>query len=377
MILAIGITLFRQRLQGWSHDHGGGGHTHEIPRGISLRSLTTLGMSGGILPCPSALVVLLSAVALHRVGVGLLFILSFSLGLASVLVAVGILVVRASRFLPRPGSGRWTRALPVLSAAIISVIGLGVALDSISGTGIANPTWSIGGGAAAFLGLGLLLGLKHATDADHIVAVTTFVSREPGLLRSCWVGVFWGLGHTLSLAAAGLIVIGLRVNIPEWLSARLELGVAAMLVLLGAHVVIRTFRGIELHGHSSAHAIGAVSGHTRRHFHPFGAQAHADWRHIGFRPLLVGAVHGAAGSAALMLLVLSTIRSAFEAFLYILIFGFGSIVGMLAISLLLAVPLKWAKDKVGASYRPVQVAAGLFSCVFGLYLGMEIWNSLP
>jgi high-affinity nickel-transport protein len=87
-------------------------------------------------------------------------------------------------------------------------------------------------------------------------------------------------------------------------------------------------------------------------------------------------MHGAAGSAALMLLVLSTIRSPVEAFLYILIFGLGSIVGMLAISFLLAVPLHWARARIGASYKPVQLLAGLFSCVFGFLLGVDIWMSL-
>jgi high-affinity nickel-transport protein len=88
-------------------------------------------------------------------------------------------------------------------------------------------------------------------------------------------------------------------------------------------------------------------------------------------------VHGAAGSAALMLLVLSTIQSPLEAFLYILIFGVGSVAGMLAISLLLALPLRWAKGRMVAGYRPIQLMAGLFSCLFGLYLGTEVWISLP
>ena len=96
----------------------------------------------------------------------------------------------------------------------------------------------------------------------------------------------------------------------------------------------------------------------------------------GLRPLLVGMVHGAAGSAALMLLVLSTIRSPIEAFLYILIFGFGSIAGMLVISFLLSLPLHWAGSRMVISFKPIQLTAGLFSCVFGLYLGVHLWTSL-
>jgi hypothetical protein len=241
----------------------------------------------------------------------------------------------------------------VISAGIISVLGLGVAIQSLAGANLINVSLSLSGGALTVLALGLLLGLKHATDADHVVAVTTFLSEGRGILRACWIGVFWGLGHTLSLAVAGLIVIGLRINIPDSVAARLEFCVAIMLIVLGARALFREASPArdtnEPHSHS----------------------------HVGLRPLLVGAVHGAAGSAALMLLVLSTIRSPFEAFLYILVFGVGSILGMLAISFLLALPLHWIKERVGMSFRPIQVSAGLFSCVFGLFLGAHIWMTLP
>lgn len=352
MILAVGVSLFRQRFGSFTHDHGPHGHTHEVPGEVTLRNLFALGFSGGIVPCPSALVVLLSAIAVHRVAAGLLFIVAFSLGLASVLVTIGILVVRASRLLARFDSGHGgLRFVPVVSAAIISLIGFGMAVQAVSGVNIEGETLIFSSEMLAVLGLGLLLGLKHATDADHVVAVTTFVSQESSLLRSCWIGAFWGVGHTLSLSIAGLIVIGLKVTIPEWLSERLELGVAVMLVVLGANALFRTTRAAPVRSHS----------------------------HAGLRPLLTGMVHGAAGSAALMLLVLSTIRSPLEAFLYILVFGMGSILGMLAISFLLALPMHWARGKASAGgwgYKPIQVTAGLFSCVFGLYLGAEIWMSL-
>jgi ABC-type nickel/cobalt efflux system permease component RcnA len=381
-ILGVGVSLFRQRLSRFRHEHGPHGHSHEIPPEITFRNLLALGFSGGIVPCPSALVVLLSAIALHRVGTGLLFIIAFSLGLASVLVAIGILVVRASRLLSRFNADRGpTRFVPLASAAIISVLGLGMAVQALSGvslTSLGGAGWILSGQAIAVLSLGLFLGLKHATDADHVVAVTAFVSQEANLLRSCWIGAFWGVGHTLSLAVAGILVIGLRVNVPDWLSQRLELGVAAMLVLIGANVIVRALRSqAEVHRHDHAHEIAAEARHSHWHIHLFGpSHDHSGWTHAGLRPLLTGMVHGAAGSAALMLLVLSTIRSPLEAFLYILIFGLGSIVGMFAISFLLAVPLHWAKTRIGASYKPVQLLAGLFSCVFGLFLGVDIWMSL-
>jgi ABC-type nickel/cobalt efflux system permease component RcnA len=382
-ILAVGVNLFRRRLGGLQHDHGshGGshGHSHDVPDRISSRNLLAMGFSGGIVPCPSALVVLLSAVAMHRVVEGLLFIVAFSLGLASVLVAIGILVVRASRLLSRfDANGRTIRYVPIASAAIISVLGLGMALQSISGASLTAASLLLTGQAVAVLGLGLFLGLKHATDADHVVAVTTFVSQETSLLRSCWIGVFWGVGHTLSLAVAGILVIGLKVNFSAWLSDRLELGVAVMLVGLGLNVVVKTLRSsAEIHRHGHVHNFISNSEHSHWHVHlPGAAHEHSSWSHLGWRPMLTGVVHGAAGSAALMLLVLSTIRSPLEAFLYILIFGLGSILGMLAISLLLAVPLHWAKRRVSGNFRPVQLLAGVFSCAFGLFLGASIWMSL-
>ena len=358
MVLVIGVNLFRQRFAGLhQHDHTGNhdhGHSHAVPEKITASNLLALGVSGGIVPCPSALVVLLSAIALHRIEAGLLFIVAFSAGLASVLVGIGILVVRAGRWLSRfSAADTIARNMPVVSAAVISALGLGIAVESLAGAGILNLTSiAFRGDLLVVLGLGLFLGLKHATDADHIVAVTTFVSGQQSILRSCWIGAFWGIGHTLSLALAGLIVIALNVSIPEWVAARLELLVAVMLVGLGMRVLVRAWRGM-LEGDAHAHSHEHLS-----------------------RPLLVGMVHGAAGSAALMLLVLSTIRSPLEAFLYIVIFGFGSVLGMLAISLLLALPLQWASRHVGSSFRPIQMAAGLFSCVFGLYLGATIWMSL-
>jgi ABC-type nickel/cobalt efflux system permease component RcnA len=378
-ILGVGVNLFRQRLSRLTHDHGAHGHSHEIPERITFRNLLALGFSGGIVPCPSALVVLLSAIAVHRIAAGLLFIVAFSLGLASVLVAIGILVVRASKVMSRFDSDRAVvRFVPVVSAAIISVLGLGMAIQSVAGSAWTGNGLALTGQAIAVLSLGLFLGLKHATDADHVVAVTTFVSQEKSILRSCSIGAFWGIGHTLSLAVAGILVIGLKINFPEWLSERLELGVAAMLVLLGANVIVRTLRSkAEIHRHSHAHEAGLEPRHDHWHLHLFGhSHDHSGWTHAGLRPLLTGMVHGAAGSAALMLLVLSTIRSPLQAFLYILIFGLGSIVGMLAISFLLAVPLHWATGRMNFSGKPVQLLAGLFSCAFGLFLGVNIWMSL-
>ena len=230
---------------------------------------------------------------------------------------------------------------------------------------------------AAILGLGFLLGLKHATDADHVVAVTTFVSQERSLLRSCWIGLFWGAGHTLSLAIAGTAIILLKVTVSDRLSGALELGVAVMLVALGARVLYLTWKEkFRLHRHPHTHVPGRAP-HAHWHLHlPGKLEEHAGWLHIGLRPLLVGMIHGAAGTGALMLLVLSTIQAPLEALFYIVVFGAGSVAGMLIVSFLLAIPLQWAARNVASGYRGVQVAAGLFSCVFGILLGIEILGKL-
>jgi len=202
------------------------------------------------------------------------------------------------------------------------------------------------------LGLGFILGLKHATDPDHIVAVTTFLGKERQLRRACGIGLFWGLGHTIALAIAGIVVIGLKIPISKWLADRLELVVAVMLIVLGARLIATV--------------------HTRWHEH------HHDfaWSGFGLRPLLVGIVHGTAGSAALTLLVLSTISSTLNGLLYILVFGIGSMLGMLTISVLLALPIQFAGERLHTAIRPIQIGAGVLSCVFGLYMAATIWASL-
>jgi sulfite exporter TauE/SafE len=227
------------------------------------------------------------------------------------------------------------------------------------------------------LALAFFLGLKHATDADHVAAVTTLLGDRRSLLGSCWVGVFWGAGHTLSLAIAGLAVIFLKLRVSSWLETRLEMAVAIMLIALGVRVLYKAWKGsFEFHRHSHTHFSTDVTPHAHWHLHSRRSlQAHAGWIHVGLRPLVVGMVHGAAGSGALMLLVLSTIHSPAEGLAYIVIFGVGSIAGMLAISVLLAMPLQWISNRTAGGYRRVQIAAGLFSCLFGAYLAFDLWKT--
>ncbi len=214
------------------------------------------------------------------------------------------------------------------------------------------------------LALGFLLGLQHATDPDHVVAVSTMLGNERRLLRCSWIGVFWGAGHTLSLIAAGMLVVVLKTPISATTGIWLETAVAAMLVFLGARVLFLPHRHEHLHDGSAPH--------SHWHTHSFD-EAHSGWPHFGIRPFVVGMVHGAAGSAALTLLILSTVASRWTALSYTLVFGAGSIVGMLCISMLIALPLSWAGRRAASTLRPIQNLAGAFSCVFGVYLGLKLW----
>lgn len=223
---------------------------------------------------------------------------------------------------------------------------------------------------AAFA-LGLILGVKHALDADHVIAVSTIVSEHKNLKWASLIGVFWGLGHTATLFAVGLFVIGLSVTISPRLALGLEFLVALMLVFLGASILWRSFRDERLHAHVHAH-----NPETHTHFHLHGTSEEDHSHPHPFRsmrkPFLVGMVHGLAGSAALMLLVLTTIPSPLAGLAYIFIFGIGSVGGMLALSSMIALPFVFTARRFTLLNRWIRLVAGIASVAFGLLLGWEI-----
>jgi ABC-type nickel/cobalt efflux system permease component RcnA len=223
------------------------------------------------------------------------------------------------------------------------------------------------------LALGFVLGLRHALDADHLAAVSTFVTEERSLLRSSLIGVSWGLGHTAALLVFGLGVAAFRFALTPRFSQFLEFLVGCMLILLGGNVLYKLAKGRALHVHTHAHDGGA---HTHLHLHPAAAGHDHPHQHrslrLGGRPFVVGVVHGLAGTAALMMLVVGAIPSLWLAAGYILIFGVGSIGGMTVMSLLMTVPLTLAARRLGLIERLIRLAAGLFSLIFGLYLVWEV-----
>lgn len=220
----------------------------------------------------------------------------------------------------------------------------------------------------AVLAFGFLLGLKHATEADHLAAVGTIVSERKSLLSSALIGGFWGLGHTISLLVAGIFVIFLNFQISEQTERILEFCVGIMLVLLGLNVVRKIFQG-KLHFHPHEHG-------THEHAHPH-IHEHEDAPHThhGFsfnpRALVIGMVHGLAGSAALMLLVIPTIESRTISLFYIIIFGIGSIGGMMLMSFLVGLPFHFTALRFSNFNRILQGVAGLVSIVIGLTIIYE------
>ena len=221
--------------------------------------------------------------------------------------------------------------------------------------------------ASAIL-LGFVLGLQHATDADHLVAVATIVSRERRFADGALVGALWGLGHMATLTLAGALVFALNVKIAPAVGTGLELAVAAMLVLLGLLRLRDAFRArMADHDHGGAGALHR-HGHEAPHVHPsprllavFGRDRAA----LAARALGVGAVHGMAGSAAVSLLVLATLHTTAAAVGYLVVFGVGTIAGMTALTAAMAYPVSLALRLVRAR-TVLAVGAGLGSIAFGL-----------
>ena len=194
------------------------------------------------------------------------------------------------------------------------------------------------------MGLGLLLGLRHAFEADHIAAVATIVSREKNPVRSGMIGGCWGVGHLTSLLLVGLPVVGFGLRFPHALDLPLELGVAAMIILLGVGGLARSRSAAP--GHEHSHSLRAV----------------------GKRPFWVGAAHGLAGSGALTLVILATMPSRRDGLLYLGSFGFGSILGMAAASAALSLPIAISGIGAPVAMRISRVVS-LASIAFGIFYG--------
>jgi high-affinity nickel-transport protein len=226
--------------------------------------------------------------------------------------------------------------------------------------------------------LGFFLGMRHATDPDHVIAVSTIVTRQPTIRSALLIGSLWGVGHTLTIVAVGGAIVLFTIVIPPRVGLSMEMAVALMLIVLGMWNLtgvleqIRGFRQSAQRGERGSYA----------HSHGYGDDHRpVAWldRRLGglgiyqiLRPLLVGLVHGLAGSAAVALLVLALIKNPWWAIAYLVLFGIGTIGGMMLITTAIGAVVAYASNRSTRVERYLRMASGVLSLGFGLFLAYQI-----
>ncbi len=248
----------------------------------------------------------------------------------------------------------------------------------------------------AILVIGFFLGMRHATDPDHVIAVSTIVTRERSLSKAALIGALWGVGHTMTILVVGAAIILFNLVIPTRVGLSMELAVGLMLILLGILNLTGVTKWLSekfspahphLTGqHAHIHEHGSHL-HFHTHAHAPAKEHHADelaaprWLSSPFaklglfhslRPLFIGIVHGLAGSAAVALLVLTTIHQPRWAVLYLLIFGVGTVAGMILITAAISLPFTYAGSRFVWMNRGLITASGLLSLGFGLFISYQI-----
>lgn len=207
--------------------------------------------------------------------------------------------------------------------------------------------------------LGLLIGIRHAFEPDHLAAVSTLVSGERGAGKAAWIGTCWGLGHTITVVAVGIGVLGLGIDMPASASTVFELGVVLLMIVLGVRAV---------------HQAGGISLANVGLYPPHPQFSTGRWMLAG-RPLLVGAFHGLAGSGALTAMVVATLPTTPARISYLALFGLGSIIGMAGLSGVLGWPLA-RFDSRSAVCRGVSLLLGCVSIAFGVAWGYPLVTRL-
>lgn len=242
----------------------------------------------------------------------------------------------------------------------------------------------------ALAGFGFLLGMRHATDADHVIAVTTILNRSRRFMHGTIIGAIWGLGHTITVLVVGIAIIAFGVVIPAPVGLAMEFAVAVMLILLGVLSLTGGMRWLverftppaPLHGHSHEHLHAHqpaedLHAHDHAHLHGHGSDpgllATFGWFQLG-RPLLVGLVHGLAGSAAVAFLVLTdlAVRDTGQAIVYLVIFCAGVAAGMAILTTVIGLPFLVSRTRSERINRWLTIASGVLSLAFGIYLAYQI-----
>lgn len=224
---------------------------------------------------------------------------------------------------------------------------------------------------SVFLLFGFLLGLRHALEADHLAAVATLATRSKSLAHTVKLGAVWGLGHTIALSVFGSMILMMDTIVPDQFARALEAAVGLMLVILGIDVLRRLYRE-RIHFHIHRHPSGQVHFHAHSHSrettHNPDQHNHPHPDSFLLRALFVGLMHGMAGSSALILLTLQTVESLTQGFVYIALFGIGSIIGMAMLSLVIAIPLRRSSTGLTWLHKAIHCTLGFATVALGLVI---------
>ncbi len=230
------------------------------------------------------------------------------------------------------------------------------------------------------LGLGFLIGVRHAFEADHAAAVATLTTRSQSVAHTIRQGIVWGFGHTLTLLLCSSLVLLLGVGMPERLAQGLEFLVGCMLVGLGMDVARRMFKErihIHVHQHPNQRPHIHLHSHKGEGEHTQSTHDHEHQKGFPYRALYIGFMHGMAGSAALIILTLQTSLTPLLGLVYIVVFGVGSMVGMAAISFAIALPLRYATTSLTWAYNGLKGCIAILTITLGLTIIYSTAHALP